>query len=112
MVPFRQRCEEYSTVKFPRLIDLKDYNPPEKDDPFKDIPRDEFDEMVRKLNDLVQLKKLYERIQPAIEEGFANLNAVLIVGGTGAGKSTMINSILYGPGILEKDEKGKKMVFK
>jgi len=66
--------------------------------------------MVRKLGDLTQLKTLYERIQPAVEKGFGGLNAVLIVGGTGAGKSTMINSILYGPGILEK--KGKKIAFK
>jgi hypothetical protein len=37
MVPFRQRCEEYSTVKFPRLTNLKKYKPPPKVDPFKDI---------------------------------------------------------------------------
>lgn len=62
MVPFRQRCEEYSTVKFPRLTNLKKYKPPPKVDPFKDIQRAEFDEMVRKLSDLTQLKLLYERI--------------------------------------------------
>ena len=52
MVPFRQRCEEYSTVKFPRLINLKKYKPPAKENPFAKIERVEFDEMVRKLADL------------------------------------------------------------
>ena len=56
MVPFRQRCEEYSTVKFPRLVNLKKYKPPPKENPFADIERNEFDEMVRKLGDLTQLK--------------------------------------------------------
>jgi len=27
MLPFRQRCEEYSTTKFPRLTNLKKYTP-------------------------------------------------------------------------------------
>jgi len=37
MIPFRQRCEEYSTVKFPRLINLNKYDPPEIVDPFRSI---------------------------------------------------------------------------
>ena len=56
MVPFRQRCEEYSTVKFPRLTNLKKYKPPPKENPFEEIERGEFDDMVRKLGDLGQLR--------------------------------------------------------
>ena len=110
MVPFRQRCEYYSTVKFPRIHDVKRYKPKPKVDIFSRINRTEFDEQTRKLTDLMRLKILYEKIQPSIEEGFAGLNAILVVGGTGAGKSTLINSLLYGPNILEK--KGKKVAFK
>lgn len=47
---------------------------------------------------------------PVIMEKFEGLNAICLVGGTGAGKSTMINSLLYGSGVLEK--KGKKIALK
>jgi hypothetical protein len=59
MIPFRQRCEEYSTVKFPRLTNLKKYKPAPKENPFESIEREEFDGMVRDLSDLLQLKELY-----------------------------------------------------
>jgi len=40
------------------------------------------------------------------------LEAILVVGGTGAGKSTIINSLLYGPHIIQRGYRGEGYVIK
>ena len=56
---------------------------------------------------MVKLLKVYKQLQEAIEKGFkGGLNAIVIVGSTGSGKSTIINSLIYGSNILyENDDK-------
>jgi len=87
--------------------DIRDYNPEPLANPFENLDSNIFENDVSKLKNLSDLKKLYEKISPCILQGFENLNAILVVGGTGAGKSTFINSLQYGPGVLRKDEDGK-----
>ena len=52
---------------------------------------------------MLDLRIIYEWVKGPLEDQFSNKNAVLFIGATGSGKSTLINSLLYGNEIIQKN---------